>query len=510
MTYSLIMKSILSILFLLFQTQLSAQTTLIKNILIIDGTGTPAYKSAVRIKGNLILEIGDLSPSKDDKIIDGHGNILCPGFIDSHSHHLGHMIKTGNGVAASNQGITTVIIGQDGNSYPMDTLQHILHKNHLQINIATYTGHTTLREMAMGENDLLRSASDDEISKMKQILVQDLQKGSLGLSTGLEYEEAFYSSKKEVLELAKVTSREHGRYISHIRSEDMKLYEALDEIIDIGRDAAIPVLVSHIKIANKAFWGQSNQVIGILEKARKQGIDITADIYPYTHWHSTLRVLFPDRNYKSVKSAEIAVKYLFDPDESKLIEFAPVPHYKGMTISEIAKENNSTTPQTLIDLIEKASLFKQIHPDSKESIEAIAGKSMIEEDIIQFLQWPHTNICSDGNGGGHPRGYGAFTRFLGNYVREQKILDLPTAIHKMTGLTANHLGIRNRGVIKTGYYADLVLLNPQKVKDNATFQDSHALSDGIHTVWVNGEIVYQKNKSSDNRPGILIRRTECP
>lgn len=504
------MKSLLLILFLFFQLHLFSQTTLIKNVLIIDGTGNTGYKGAVRIKGNLILETGNLSPSKDDIIIDGNGNILCPGFIDSHSHHLGNMIKTGNGIAANNQGITTVIIGQDGNSYLIDSLQEILNRNHLQVNVATYTGHTTLREFVMGENDLLKTATDAEIDKMKLMLVQDIQKGSLGLSTGLEYEEAFYSSKNEVLELAKAASSQQGRYMSHIRSEDIKLYEALEEIIDIGKEAAIPVLVSHIKIANRAFWGQANHVIDILEKARKDGIDITADIYPYAHWHSTLRVLFPDRKYSNINSAELAVKYLFDPEESTLIEFAPEPQYKGMTISEIAKENKESIPQTLINLVEKASLYKQLHPDRKESIEAIAGKSMMEEDMIQFMQWPHSNICSDGNGGGHPRGYGAFTRFLGKYVREQKIMDLPTAIHKMTGLTATHLGIGKRGVIKSGYYADMVLLDPQEVKDNATFENSHALSDGISIVWVNGEMVYHKKKSTPSYPGVLIRKNEIP
>ncbi|MFZ9662049.1 MAG: amidohydrolase family protein, partial [Chitinophagaceae bacterium] len=266
--------------------------------------------------------------------------------------------------------------------------------------------------------------------------------------------------------------------------------------------------VSHIKIANREFWGQSNQVIDLLNKARNEGIDITADIYPYAHWHSTLRVLFPDRDYENINSAEIAVQKLFDPNESTLIEFAPFPHFKGMTISEIAKERGESPSKTLIALVQKAAAYKEAHPESNGSIEAIAGKSMFESDIINFMKWPHTNICSDGNGGGHPRGYGAFTRFLGKYVREQKIMSTHEAVHKMTGLTANHLGLTKRGTIAKDHFADLVLLDDNKVNDNATFQNSHALSDGIDIVWVNGQIVYQGKKCTSLRPGKLIKRNE--
>jgi N-acyl-D-aspartate/D-glutamate deacylase len=269
----------------------------------------------------------------------------------------------------------------------------------------------------------------------------------------------------------------------------------------------MPVQISHIKIANKDDWGSAGKVISILEKARKEGIRITADVYPYTYWNSTLRVLFPDKQFKNLKSAELAVEKLFDPMESVLVRYAPIPAYEGKTVAEISKIRNEKLAETLIQLVAIADDFSRKNPDS-ESVEAIAGKSMHENDVRAFIKWPYSNICSDGNAGGHPRGYGAFTRVLGKYVREGNVLKMEEAIYKMTGLTAKHLGIRDRGIIAVGNYADLVLLDPSSVTDHATLQDSHALSSGIEMVWVNGKITYVKQKSTGVFPGMLLKRQD--
>ena len=482
------------------------ETQLITNANLIDGTGTPARRASVRMKDSKIWEIGDLQPFPNETVTNANGLTLAPGFIDAHSHHFGGLESNPGADALVSQGITTIVIGQDGGSIPIDTIQIRMIKRPVSVNVATYTGHSTLRSKAMGAKSLYRTAKPEEIEKMKVELKTEMSKGSLGLATGLEYESAFFSNRDEVLQLAKVAADAGGRYISHIRSEDIGLEEALDEIIDIGKQTKMPVQVSHIKIAKRDQWGRSPEVLTKLQKARSEGVNITADCYPYDFWNSTLRVLFPKRDYTNLESAEFAVTQLFDPAGSVLVRFAPNVAYAGKTISEISQMRNEKSAQTLMALITQAGDFETKNPDYKGSIETIMGKSMSETDVANFLAWPYTGICSDGGWGGHPRGYGAFTRVLGNYVRTTKALSLETAVYKMTALTAESLGLSNRGLIKTGYFADLVLFDPTTVKDNANIQNSTALSSGIEKVWVNGQLVYQNQQPTGQFSGVFIRK----
>ncbi len=486
--------------------QQATSSTLITNVQVIDGTGAAQVKAAVRIKGDQIIQVGNLHPTKGEQIIDGKGMVLAPGFIDAHSHHLSDLQRNPSGLSTSNQGITTIVIGQDGEGYPMDSLAKDMHQKPIVANVASYTGHSSLREEVMGDKNLFRHATQEEVDKMKTILASELNKGSLGMSTGLEYEQAFYSSRDEVLQLAKVAAAAHTRYISHIRSEDVTMADALDEIIQIGKITKMPVQISHIKLAKKSDWNTASSILNQLEKARAEGVQITADIYPYTFWNSTLRVLFPARDYTNMSSAQLAVTQLFDPTESYIVQFAPHPSYVGKTLSAIAIERKESNAQTLINLVAIAADFKEKNPDYKGSVEAIAAKSMNETDVAKFIAWPYAVICSDGNAGGHPRGYGSFTRVLGKYVRDEKIINLPTAIHKMTGQTAEYLGIKDRGLIAVGKKADMVLFNPFTVIDNASITNSKALSTGIEMVWVNGELIYQDHKATGKRPGVLIKR----
>ena len=481
-------------------------STLITNVRVMDGTGSPAVKGSVRIKGDIIVEVGNLKARPNEKVIDGKGQVLAPGFIDAHSHHLGDLQKNPSGLSTSNQGITTVVIGQDGESYPMDSLEKDMKEKHIVANIASYTGHSSLREEIMGEKNLFRNATQAEIDKMKNILSKELAKGSLGLSTGLEYEQAFYSNRDEVLQLAKVAAAANTRYISHIRSEDITMADALDEIIQIGKITKMPVQISHIKLAKQSDWNTASSILAQLEKARAEGVQITADVYPYTFWNSTLRVLFPARDYTNMASAQLAVTQLFDPSQSYIVQYAPNPSYVGKTLSAIAVERKESDAQALMSLVAIAADFKEKHPGYKGSIEAIAAKSMNESDVAKFIAWPYSVICSDGNGGGHPRGYGSFTRVLGKYVREDKVISLENAVHKMTAQTAEYLGIKDRGIIAVGKKADLVLLNPETVIDHAAILNSHALSTGIEMLWVNGQLVYAQHKATGKKPGVLIKR----
>lgn len=473
------------------------QTQLISNVQLIDGTGATPRKASVRILDNRIRDIGELTPFRNETITDGKGYVLAPGFIDTHSHHEGGLDENPDGVAATNQGITTIVTGQDGSSDFIDSLQARINKRPAGINIATYTGHTSLREKVMKDN-LLRKADTSEINQMKQLLAGEIHKGSLGISTGLEYEEAFYSNRDEVIELAKAAAGEGGRYISHIRSEDINLESAIEEIISIGREAKIPVQVSHFKIAMRSKWGSSDGILTRLNAARTEGVDITADCYPYTMWSSTPRVLFPKKDFTNAESAAFATRELFDPASSVITHFSANKKYESKTISEIGVMNNETASQALMRVIREG--------EEKGEGASIVGVSMSETDIVNFLKWNYTNVCSDGTGGGHPRGYGAFTRVLGRYVREQKIMPLETAIYKMTGLAAEHLGIKQRGTITPYYYADLVLFNPATVIDNATMNNPKALSSGIEIVWVNGKIVYRDQKATGEHPGVFITR----
>ena len=478
---------------------------LINNVQLIDGTGTPATNAAVRVQGKMIVAVGNLSPFEGETVIDGEGKILAPGFIDSHSHLAGSLSKYPEALAALNQGITTIVSGQDGDSDPVDSIKAEIKRIPAAINVATYTGHSTIREKIMGTKNLGRPATNEELEKIKLILKDELSKGSLGLSTGLEYEAGFYSSRNEVIELAKVTAAAKGRYISHIRSEDINMTDAIDEIIQIGREAKLPVQISHIKIALKDDWGTAPKLLATLQNARAEGIDITADCYPYTFWNSTLRVLFPKKDFTSLAGATYATDHLFDPEGSVLVHFAPDTLYKGKTVAAVAKLRNETPAQTLLYLVASAAEYEHQHPDAGE-IETIMGKSMTDDDIISFLSWGNTNICSDGANGGHPRGYGSFTRLLYYYVKEKKIMSWENAIHKMTALSAEHVGITNRGIIAPGYFADMVLIDPATVKDNSSIQNPKALSYGILKVWVNAVLVYTDKASMQKFPGEFVGR----
>lgn len=476
------------------------RTHLVTNVRLIDGTGLPATSESVRLLNDRIHDRGALKPFPDEEVTDGKGMVLAPGFIDSHSHHDWGLMEKPSCVAATNQGVTTIVIGQDGSSTPIDSIRARIERVPVSVNIATYTGHATLRSHAM--INLARNATDTEIDSMNRMLSRELEKGSLGLATGLEYEAAFYSNRDEVVALSKVVAAKGGRYISHIRSEDENLEVALDEIIAIGREAKIPVQISHFKIAMRSKWGSAGKIIGMLDQARQSGVHITADVYPYRMWHSTPRVLFPQKDFGSLAAAEKACREYFDPETSVMTEYPAKKEYVGKTVAEIAKLNNESSPQALLRIIRESE---------KPGMESgIVGTSMSEDDIVKLMQWEHANICSDGAIDGHPRGHGAFTRVLGRYVREQKVMSWEEAIHKMTGLTAEHIGIAERGLIVPGYYADLVLLDPATVMDNATITNATALSRGILAVWVNGSLVFKAGSTVSNYPGQFVPRAMRP
>ena len=481
--------------------------TLIINARIIDGTGSGAVVGSVRLRDDRITAVGELTSNESDDVIDAGGLVLAPGFIDTHSHSDRLILTERDALAKIAQGITTAVVGQDGDApYPLADFFGALEATPPKVNIAAYAGHNTLRDEVMGA-DFRRAANDDEIKAMSALLEGELAAGALGLSTGLEYEPGIHSETREVVQLAQLTADAGGRYISHIRSEDRWFDDALEEIIQIGRATGMPVQISHLKLAMASQWGRAPWVIERLNAARQEGIDLTADIYPYTYWQSHMMVLLPERDPLDLDAIDFVMAELAPPDGIIFTHFPAEPNYVGMTLTEIAAAREQR-PAEAFSALAQMSIA---HEDATgEMGDMMIGTSMRDDDIAAFIAWPHTNICTDGSlRDRHPRGAGSFPRVLARYVREQGVLSLESAIHHMTGLSAQHMGFVERGVIAPGMMADLVLFNPNTVRDRATTSEPFASSKGIHSVWVAGERVLHEGEVSKTFPGRVIRRANA-
>lgn len=479
--------------------------TVIVNARVIDGSGGPSRQVNVRLVGDRIAAVGDFEPSATDTVVDAGGLALVPGFIDTHSHHEDGLFEMPGALAAVNQGVTSIVAGQDGSQvYPLQEFFARLESSPVAVNVASYAGHGTLRRQTMGQ-DYRRFATPAEIAQMADLLDAEMQAGALGLSAGLEYDPGSFASTEELVNLAKVAAKHGGIYASHIRSEDQYFWEAIDETIAIGREARIPVRVTHIKLAMSRWWGKADVLTSALDEARAAGVDITADVYPYRAWYagfSWLATLFPERDLDRREGAEYILTDMLAPDRILIPIFKPEPAYDGKTVAEIAVIRGSDPTTTLMALLQADAAI-----GGEESGSTVLAFAMDEPDIETIMNWPHTVIGSDGDAeGAHPRGYGAFTRFLGHYVRECQVTSLEEGIRRISALPAQQVGIQERGSIQVAYYADLVLLDPDSVSDRATFDSPHLPSVGIEKVWVNGQLVFDDGKVTGNRPGRPIRR----
>lgn len=476
---------------------------LIENVRIVDGSGAPARKASVLVSGDRITAVGNISAAAGDTVVDGGGLVLAPGFIDTHSHLDRTMFTARDVPAAVSQGVTTIIVGQDGVSpMPVSKLAARLQMEPVAVNVGSYSGHNDLRRRVMGS--ARRHATKAGTAAMVRLLDADMRAGAFGLSTGLIYEPGTFSNSAEVMALAKAAARHGGRYTSHIRNESDRLDEAVEEFLAVGRETGMPIKLSHIKIALTSRWGEAKTLLQTLENARADGIDVTADVYPYTYWQTTMGALFPDKKYDDPTGVAWNFRYTTPPGGLTLTRFLPDPALERRTIADIAAERGGDPAEVYVSLMREAIAYEKAHPDA-DKVEAIAGESMAEADVATFLAWPEANICSDGTDGGHPRGYGTFTRVLGRYVRETGLLGLEQAVHKMTGLAARHLGLADRGLLRPGMYADLVLLDPETVSDRASLADDRAFSSGIAKVWVNGTLVFTNGETQSARPGAFLR-----
>lgn len=482
-----------------------SDTLLIANALLVDGTGAPPRPGAVRVRGDRIEAVGTLEPLPGERVVDLEGRVLAPGFVDTHSHADRVILEQGDALGAVSQGITTVIVGNDGGSpFPLVEYFEALDRQPAAINVGSYSGHGTIRAEVMGD-DFRRPATEEEVARMGELLRADLDAGALGLATGLEYDPGIYSGRAEVLELARIAAAAGGRYISHMRSEDRYFWDAVEELIEIGREASIPVQISHTKLAMLGLWGQADRLIARLETAREAGVDVTADIYPYPYWQSTLTVLFPDRDFEDVAEARMVLEQIVPPDGVLVTEFAPNPDYAGMRLDEIAAMRGEEPAVALLALIAQAEAMREA--GGVEDVESMIGTSMSEEDIERIMSWEHTNFCTDGElMGAHPRGFGSFPRILGRYVRDRGVMPLEEAVRKASSLGAEHVGLADRGRLREGWFADLVAFDPATIIDRATTENPHAVSEGITHVWVNGVLVWDGAGVTGQRPGRVLRR----
>jgi N-acyl-D-amino-acid deacylase len=495
-------------LFLLFAlaaataaAQTPAQGLLIRNGSVIDGTGSSEKKADVRVSGDTIVEVGaSLAPRQGERVIDAAGRVVAPGFIDTHTHADRGLDQMPDAATQVRQGITTAIVGQDGGSeLPVSQFLDGIDRLKPAINFATTIGHGTVRSAVMGA-DFKRAATAAEIGTMKALVERAMKDGALGLSSGLEYDPGFYAKPDELIELARVAAAYGGYYASHVRDEENEVFAAWSEAIDVGRKAGLPVLISHAKLASKPVWGRAADALKLLDEANRSGVRVRADWYPYTYWQSSMYVLIPDRDFENRRKWEVGLDEIGGPQNVLVTSYRPNAEWNGRTVAEIAQAQGKDAVTTIIEMMRA----------SGNSV-GIIGTSMDEQDLTRFVAHPMTFICSDGMlSGRHPRGYGAFPRVLSTYVREQKALDLRSAVHRMTAGPASYLGLTDRGVIAAGRKADVVIFDPATIRDRGTKTEPSQPPVGMHFMIVNGEVVLEDGRITTARPGRAVRRSHAP
>jgi len=488
---------------------------------VVDGSGNPAFFADVGIKDGRVVTIGKLDGTAKEEI-DAKGLIVAPGFIDVHTH----ADEVADQPAAENflrMGVTTIVVGNCGGSaLDVGKFYREIETNGISINATTLIGHNTVREKAMG-GSFDREPTPEELAKMKAYVDQAMQDGAVGLSTGLIYLPGVFSKSDEIVELTKVASAYGGIYVSHMRHEDAQIFEAIDEVIRVAREAKIRAEISHIKLAGERAWYQADKVLAYLEKARADGVDITQDQYAYTASSTTMRQLIPDEAFDGGKKTFTEI--MSNPEKkAKLVAdmkkklanrgredyaYAVIASYRhdkslnGLNIVEAAKKVRGT--DTLEDQIEMVLELE------KNGSASGVFHGMNEQDLATFMRHPNTMIACDsglrklGEGVPHPRGYGNNARVLGRYVRELKVLRLEDAIRKMSSLPANTFQLKGRGLLREGNWADLVVVDPEKVNDPATYNDPHHYAVGFTHVLINGVPVIRNNEYTGAKPGMGLR-----
>jgi len=493
------------------------------NARIVDGTGNPWFRGSIAIKDGRIVKVGRFDNAETKYVIDAKNQIVAPGFIDVHAH-TEDIFDNPTAENFVRMGVTSLITGNCGGSVT-DVGEFLgrFKEKPLAVNLGTLIGHNSVRSSAMGLDD--RAPTPEEQQKMNALVEKAMRDGAVGLSTGLIYLPGTFAKTEEVVELAKVAARHGGTYASHIRNEGNEVTAAIKEAINIGEQANMPVEISHFKISSKALWGQTPMTIGLVEDARRRGLTVTVDEYAYTASSTSLDVRLPD--WVLAGGREEGKKRLADPatrekvakemkewlkkakfkdyDFAYVASYRAEPPFNGKNIKEIAKIARGK--DKLDDQI--AQILEMYEKGGAQMVYQV----MDEPDVQNIMKQPFTMIASDagvrrfGSGVPHPRGYGNNARVLGRYVRELKVLSLEDAIRKMTSLPAQTFNLRDRGQIREGFAADLVIFDETRVGDKSTYPQPHQYPEGFTTVIVNGTVVFDGSKMTGAMSGQPLRNT---
>lgn len=516
--------------------------TLITNAMIYDGSGEAPYLGSVAIAGDTIAAIGEVTGTATE-IIDASGDALAPGFINVLSWANVSLIADGRSLSDLKQGVTLEVMGEGRSMGPLNAemknemvsgqsdikydvswttlgeyLQFLEDKG-IATNVASFVGNGTLRQHVIGYEN--RKASTEELAQMKALAARAMEEGAVGISSSLLYAPSRYADTEELIELAKVASEHGGIYISHIRDEGDLLLESVAELITIARGADIPAEIYHLKASGQHNWHKLDSVFQQIENARAEGLAITADMYTYPASSTGLHTQLPE--WVREGGVDAVLERLADPDLRERIlddiDFYHPPQnillvgfknealrqYQGKRLSEVAELRGKSAEETMMELM----------TEDQSRIQVVYF-SMSEENIRKKIVQPWMSFCSDAGSyaaegvflktSTHPRAYGSFIRVLGKYSRDEELLSIQEAVRKLSALPAENLGLKGRGKIKTGYFADLVLFRPATVKDNATFEEPHQYAEGVSEVWVNGQLVLRQGEPTGAFPGRFVKR----
>lgn len=497
---------------------------LIKEGVVVDGTGQEGFSADVAISGDRIARVSrdSIASEQAQEVIEAKGLVVAPGFIDHHAH-LQSIHERPIAESFVRQGVTSILnsLHSHDQPWPLDAYTDTLDA---APNIGFFAGHNWARRQVLGTAN--RAPSPEELDRMKELVRQSMEDGALGLSTGLRYVPGAYAETEEVIELARVAAEYDGYYVSHMRDEGPGVVESVRELIRIAEEAGLPAQIQHVKAMGNAQWGLSESILTLVDSARTNGLDITLDVYPYTATSTSSRVLFPswalaggpdslnarlsDPQQRSQIEAEIRERILEERGGGNLeniqfARFSAYPDYNGKSLADFAADRDMpNTVETGVQLAVELQLQG-----------GFAGTWHVldEDDVRRFMRYPHTMFCSDGdlvgygNGNPHPRAYGAFPRVLGRYVRDQGVLSLPEAVRRMTSLSSAQIGQSERGIIREGMYADVSVFDAEEVVDQATFTDPHRYASGIKHVIINGEVVLRDGSLTGATPGRILQRT---
>ncbi len=508
------------------QPAASSYDVIIRNGRVLDGTGNPWFRADIGIRGDRIAFVGDLRGATAAREVDANGLYVSPGFIDVHSHAGGGLTRPELAAAQPilAQGITTVVVNPDGGG-PVDLTRQrgALESARPGVNVALMVPHGSVREAVLGMDD--RAPNATELARMQSLVRTGMEAGAFGLSDGPYYAPSSYSETAEIIALARVAAEFGGVYSSHIRDEadySIGVVAAVDEVIEVAREAGLPGIVSHIKVLGPRVWGYSSAITRRIDRARAEGIQVYADQYPYEASGTSIGGALVPR-WAQVGGDSALERRLRDPNERarlrddiienldrrggaarlQISRFQPDPSLEGKTLADVAEARGLAHPDLVLQLLEQGGA-------------GLVSFNMDEDDIATFMRQPWTMTSTDGGlvpmgeGVPHPRFYGAFPRKIGRYVNDRRTVDLEDAIRSMTSLPARVFGMSDRGTIAAGMRADIVVFDKDRVRDTATYEQPHQLAEGMVYILVNGGLALDRGRWTDGRHGRVLRRGEVP